>query len=409
MSTKKKILVVSQHFWPESFRINDICDFLVDKDCEIDILCGIPNYPKGQFFEGYSYIKNKRQQHNSVSVRRVFEIPRGNNTNVRIFLNYISFPIASLFHLPWLMTKKYDRIFIYQTSPVMMAVAGIMLGKIKKIETTMFVLDLWPENLFSVLPIKNKSLNKLVTNVSHWHYRKVDKLVALSEQMKTRLVEVTKISYKKIIVLPQACEKVYEETIHDKTLIKRFENGFNVLFAGNISPAQSFETILRAAQILKDQGIDDINWIIVGDGMSRRWLETEVKKSGLSNNFYLEGHKPISDIPKYTSIADVLVGCLVKSDFLEATIPGKVMSYIAAGKPMVLAMDGEVKDLINGTIKCGFVGPTEDASQLATNIKKVYGMSAGQRKAMGDRGRAYHMKNFERNLVLKKLFNFIFS
>ena len=136
MKKDPKILVICQHFWPESFRINDICDFFIEKGCSVDVLCGIPNYPKGRFFPGYSYIRKRKQTHNGINIRRVFEIPRGNNSNLRIFLNYISFPIASLFHIPRLLTKKYDKIFIYQLSPVMMSIAGILVGKLKKTEIT---------------------------------------------------------------------------------------------------------------------------------------------------------------------------------------------------------------------------------------------------------------------------------
>lgn len=409
MPTKKKVLVVCQHFWPESFRINDICDFLADKDCDIEVLCGIPNYPKGKFFEGYSWFRKRRQMHNGISIRRAFEIPRGDNTNFRIFLNYISFPFASLFHIPRLLTRSYDKIFLYQLSPVMMTTAGIIVGKLKRVETTMYVLDLWPENLFSVLPVKNKFLVKVATAVSHWHYRRVDKLIVLSEAMKQRLVSITDITDDKIVVLPQAAEKIYEKEQADAQLSSRFKSGFNILFAGNISPAQSFETIIAAAQLLKKQGITDINWIIVGDGMSRGWLEAEVKKAGLSGNFFFEGFKPMADIPKYNSIADLLVACLVKSNLLEATIPAKVMSYIASGKPIVLAMDGEVQGLINKTIRCGFVGPTEDEQTLATNVKKVYDTPKKDREAMGKRARSYHLKHFERDLLLNKLHNFMFD
>lgn len=405
-----KILIVGQHFWPESFRINDIADFLVnEKKCEVDVLCGLPNYPSGTFPDGYGYFKNRHQTHNGATIRRVFEIPRGNNSNLRIFLNYISFPLASLFHIPKLLTKKYDKIFIYQLSPVMMSIAGIILGKLTRTETTMYVLDLWPENLYSVLDIKNPLLRKIASSVSHWHYRHVDKLIALSETMKTKLVEITNISSDKIIVLPQAAEKIYETPIHDDELHRRFKDKFTVVFTGNISPAQSFGTMIDAAEILKNQGYSDIHWVIVGDGMSRKDVEREVRNRGLTEVFSFEGHHPIEDIPKYTERADVLVGCLVKSSLLEATIPAKVMSYIASGKPIVLAMDGEVQELINNTIDGGFAGPTENVDILASNIKKVYGMSDTNRQKLESRIKNYYFSNFERNLILDKLHRFIFG
>lgn len=409
MSHKKQILVISQHFWPESFRINDICDFLVkEKSCEIDVLCGMPNYPKGKFFDGYSYLKKRTEIHNKIKIRRSFEIPRGNNSNLRIFINYISFPISSIFHIPRLLIKKYDSIFIYQTSPVMMSVAGIIIGKIKKVETTMCVLDLWPENLFSVLNIKSKFLRKLVTRISYWHYKNADRLIALSGKMRDRLIDVTGKNPNQIAILPQSCEKIYETPIFDKTIAQKFSKGFNIVFTGNISPAQSFETIIEAAKKLFQDKIYDINWIIVGDGMSRIWLEHEVKKAKLPN-FYFEGFQPIENMPKYTNIADALIGCLVKSELLDATIPAKVMSYIASGKPIVLAMDGEVQTLINGAIRCGYAGPTGDSATLYNNILKLYNMPNNERLAMGRLAKEYHFKHFERNLILKKMYDFIFD
>lgn len=403
----KKILVVCQHFWPENFRINDIVDFFLEKNQSVEVLCGIPNYPKGLFYDGYSYVKNRKQLKGSIKIRRVFEIPRGNNSNFRIFVNYMSFPIASIFHLPRLLFKKYDKIFLYSLSPVYMTFTGIILGRIKKIETTMYVLDLWPENLFSVLPVKNKMLRMLVTKTSHWHYRHVDKLIVLSEKMKKHMIDDLGLGEKEIIVLPQTSEKIYEKDIHDKKISKKFKDKFTVMYAGNISPAQSYGTMLAAAKILQDKGYDDIEWVIIGDGMSAADMKNDVKQLGVDGSFTFEGMKPIEDIPKYTPVANVLVGCLVKSELLEATIPAKVMSYIAAGKPIVLAMDGEVKDLIEDQIGCGFVGPTEDAQSLADNIEKIYKMKSSEQEIFGKKAKKYHFAHLERNISLQKLYDFI--
>lgn len=403
-----RILVVSQHFWPETFRINDICDYLIEHGYVVDVLCGIPNYPTGRFTSGYGYFKNRKQTHKNINIRRVFEVPRSNNSNLRIFLNYISFPIASLFHIPSLLGRDYSKIFLYQTSPIIMTITGIVLGKIKKIETTMYVLDLWPENLYSVLPIKNKVLRTVAEMVSNWHYRHVDKLVVLSEAMKNALVARTDIDQDKIIVLPQAPEKIYEQKIKDGGLEKRFGKGFNLVFTGSITPAQSFDTIISSAKILRDRGVRDINWIIVGDGMSRKKVENNIKIAGLNDVFYFEGQKPIEDIPKYTSIADGLIGCLAKSDLLDATIPAKIMSYIASGKPLVLAMDGEVKTLINKTIRGGYVGKTEDSEALANNIIKLRSLSYVEREKMSNRLKDYYFNNLDRDVLLAKLVSFIY-
>jgi glycosyltransferase involved in cell wall biosynthesis len=280
----------------------------------------------------------------------------------------------------------------------MMSFAGIVVAKLKRIPSTMYVLDLWPENLYSVLPIRNRFLRWVARAVSHWHYRRVDQLIALSETMKDKLFAITKNPH--IAVIPQAAEKIYEQKASDPKLRKRFADTFNVVFTGNISPAQDPETMVAAAEILYRKGLKDIRWIIVGDGMSRKSMEQSVKDRGLAGIFSLEGQKPIEDMPKYGDIADVLVGCLVKSELLEATIPAKVMSYIAMSKPIVLAMDGEVQDLISYTIKCGYAGAASDATLLSANIQKLYNLGPAKRDAMGDNARKYHKKYFSREVIL---------
>lgn len=407
LALSPRVLVVSQHYWPESFRINDISDYLVEQGCEVEVLCGLPNYPLGEIYDGYERRRNRRQVHRGVTIRRVSEVKRGSNSNLRIALNYLSFPVCSLFQLPRLLRSDFDRIFLYQTSPVMMSFVGLVLGRLRKIETTMYVLDLWPENLLSVIPLKGRLTRGLATKASHWHYRRADKLIALSDRMRQHLVAVTGVDESKIIVLPQACEKLYEVDIVDEPLRQRFAGRFNVVFTGNISPAQSFGTMIEAARLLRQRGIGDIHWIVVGDGMSRAAVEQQVRHAGLSESFSFEGHRSVEDIPRYTSLADVLVGCLVPSELLEATIPSKVMSYLAAGRSIVLAMDGEAQDLINATIRCGFAGPAGDALQLADNLERVYLLTAEQRSVIGERARAYHLAHFERNLVLSQLFRFV--
>ena len=405
----KRILVVCQHYWPETFRINEICDYFIEKGYLVDVLCGIPNYPHGKFFEGYGYFKNRKQVHNSIRIMRVFEIPRGRGSNLGIFINNISFVIASLFHIPKLLTKKYDKIFLYQLSPVMMSTVGILLGKYKKIETTMWVIDIWPDNLIIFLGLKNKLLKKIAAHISRWHYRNVDKIIALTDPMKAKLKKITHINDESIIALPQSCEKLYEQTVPDKRLNKKFKDTFNILFTGAITPILSFDTVLRAAVILKEKKYEDIRWIIVGEGMSLSWLKKEVRNLGLTKYFSFEGLKPMKEIPKYTTnAADVLLSTLVKNKLMEVTVPAKIASYMAAGKPLVLSMDGEPSKLV-GEAGAGLVGPAEDAKKLAENIEALYKLSPYEREIIGKKARAYYDSNFERNVVMNKLEQFLFN
>lgn len=401
----KRILVVTQHYWPESFRITDICAGFLESGCYVDVLCGIPNYPKGSFYPGYGVFKQRKQIHNGVNIRRTLEVSRGNNSNLRIFLNYIFFPLAGLFHIPRHMFKKYDAIFMYQTSPVMMTLPGILLGRIKRIPTTMMVLDMWPENLYSVLNISNKTLRGMLKSVSHWHYKRADKLIGISDSMSDILLNITNNPKDKIKTIVHFCEKFYEQDIYDERLAAKFPPGLNMVFAGNISPAQSFETVLDAAQQLQDERYA-INWIIVGDGMSKGWLVDQVKQRELKN-WHFEGTLPPNDIPRYHTVADSLFACLSASEMLDITIPAKVLSYFAAGRPMVLAMNGEAQRIVREA-GCGYAGNAGDSISFADHVRQLANMTPEQRSAMGDKARDYHNHFFKRSICLEKMLSFMF-
>lgn len=405
---KQKILVICQHFWPETFRITDLCEGFIEKGYEVDVLCGIPNYPAGKFFEGYGFFKNRRQEYKGITVIRVPEIPRGSNSNFRILINYLSFPFFSLFYIPKLLFRKYDRVLVYQLSPVFMTWPGILVAKLKHLRLYIYICDFWPHSLFSILHFKNPLMVKFLTKMSYWHYRQADGLIGVFKGIQTRLVTEVGIAKEKTLYIAQAAEKLYEAEIQDKKLEKRFKGKFNIVFAGNINPAQSFDTIIEAAKITVEQGLTKLNFIIIGEGMSKKWLINEVKRQGLENNFTFEGFKPVEEIPKYQTLADVLIVALSKSPLFEYGVPAKVQSYMASGKPIIGAMDGEGKRLLNKS-GCGICVDSGDSIGLARAIKKVVAMPPSARKKMGALGRDYHFRHFERNYNLNRLVEFIFN
>jgi len=406
---QERILIVGQHYWPETFRITDIAEGLVERGYHVEVLCGTPNYPAGKFFRGYGFFKKKTEIHNGVKITRVPEIPRGNNSNFRIFINYISFPFFALFYVPFFLFKKYDRVVAYQLSPVFMSLPAILLAKIKQKPLFFYVCDFWPHSLFSMLDIKNKFIRKFITKFSYWHYRRSDGIIGVFKGMQERFVSEVGIQKEKTLYIPQAPEKIYEQQIHDKELSKRFKGKFNIMFAGNINPAQCFDVITQAAKLVKDDGYKDIRYIIIGDGMSRKWLQAEVKKLGLNKQFVFEGLKPVEDIPKYQTITDATIVALSKSPLFEYGIPAKVYSYMPAGKPIIGAMDGEGQRLINTLAKCGICVDSGDTAGLAKAIEKLVKMPSKQRILLGEHGRNYHFKHFEREYNLDRFIEFIIN
>ena len=301
----KRILVVTQHFWPENFRINDIVEGFLQDGLEVDVLCGLPNYPKGEWFEGYSAHGPWEEHYGTAQVFRAREWPRKGNTSINIFLNYVSWPLyaaGALNRLP----GGYDAVFCFNTSPVLMCWPAIRYAKKHKIPFTNYVLDLWPENLYSVLPVKNALLRRIAQGVSDLLYKKADRLIAMSEPLQQRLCQRTGKPQSAVAVIPQYCEDFYAIPQSDAALEARFADRFNLVFTGTFTPAQSLDMVLRAVLEARAAGAEKLHLLLVGDGMSRESLQTLARELQAEDAVTFYGSVPAKEVPKFTALADAL-------------------------------------------------------------------------------------------------------
>lgn len=404
MPSQKKILVVTQHFWPENFRINDIVEGFLQDGIAVDVLCGLPNYPKGEWFPGYSAAGPFEEEWHGARLYRCKEVPRRGNTSVNIFLNYVSWPwyaAHALHRLP----GGYDAVFCFNTSPVLMCWPAIRYAKKHHIPFTNYVLDIWPENLYSVLNVKNKALRAIAQGVSDALYKKADRLIAMSEPLQQRLCQRTGMPPQKIAVIPQYCEDFYAVPQPDAALQAQFGGRFNLVFTGTFTPAQSLETVITAVQDAHSRGADMLHLLLVGDGMSRAALEAKVKDLHAEDAVTFYGSVPATDIPKFTALADALIVCLSDSPDLGLTVPAKVASYMAAGKPVLASMDGAGNAAVAAA--GGLSSPACDAAALADNLLALTRMDAAQHAAMGQSAKEYYLAHYRRSELLRKLEHFI--
>lgn len=404
MPSQKKILVVTQHFWPENFRINDIVEGFLQDGIAVDVLCGLPNYPKGEWFPGYSAAGPFEEEWHGARLYRCKEVPRRGNTSVNIFLNYVSWPwyaAHALHRLP----GRYDAVFCFNTSPVLMCWPAIRYAKKHHIPFTNYVLDIWPENLYSVLNVKNKALRAIAQGVSDALYKKADRLIAMSEPLQQRLCQRTGMPPQKIAVIPQYCEDFYAVPQPDAALQAQFGGRFNLVFTGTFTPAQSLETVITAVQDARSRGADMLHLLLVGDGMSRAALEAKVKELHAEDAVTFYGSVPATDIPKFTALADALIVCLSDSPDLGLTVPAKVASYMAAGKPVLASMDGAGNAAVAAA--GGLSSPACDAAALTDNLLALTRMDAAQHAAMGQSAKEYYLAHYRRSELLRKLEHFI--
>lgn len=396
------ILVVTQYFWPENFRVNDLCLALQERGHKVTIYTGIPNYPRGSFFKGYGIFGPFKEKFNGMDVIRVPILPRGSKKGVFLVLNYISYFVSASLLAPFLLREEYDRIFVYEPSPITVAIPGIVIKYLKRIPMILWVTDLWPESLEATGTVKSPKALWLVGKMVKWIYYHVDKILITSRGFRKKVEKYCDES-SKIIYWPQWAENLFTDSssIPSGYIDKNIpSDGFNIVFAGNIGSAQDFETIVGAADLLKDK--IDINFIILGDGMMSNWLEEEIDKKGLQKTFHLLGRKPLESMPYYFKKADALLLTLRNSEIFSITVPSKLQSYLASGKPIIVGVDGEAAQIVKDW-NAGVCSKAGDPNSLKDAILKLYSSSDEERVTFGENAFACYKEEFNRESLISGL------
>lgn len=394
-----KVLILSQHFWPEAFRINELAQNLRDDGCEVTILTGQPNYPQGQVYEGYRAGGMGREEYDGMPVYRVPLVPRGNGHIVSLGLNYFSFVFsAAIFGLWQLRGQKFDVIFVYGTSPILQAISAVVLHWFKRTKLVVWVQDLWPESLQAAGFIDSPKVLALVGQMVKWIYRRCDLLLVQSQAFVEAVRPMagrTPVEY-----YPNPGEKVFQQAIPPGTVPQlQLPPGFNVVFAGNLGVVQALDAILDAAESLLPH--EDIRFVLVGSGRRADWLREQVQQRGLTN-VMLPGRFPTEAMPPILEQASALLVTLTRSPIMSLTIPSKVQAYLAAGRPVLAALDGEGARVVEEA-RAGFACPAEDAEALAAAVLRLRALPPEERQAMGRAARQFYQQNFEPAALARKL------
>ena len=398
-----RMLVVSQYFAPEAFRINDLVRHLNARGHHLEVLTGMPNYPKGRFFKGYGPFKKWVDSFEGVRVLRVPIWPRFGGGALHLSLNYLSYVASAIVFGLFRLRGRFDCTFVFAVSPITTAIPAIIYKWMTGTPIVIWVQDLWPESVSAVGAIRNKTALGWLEKLVRWIYKNSDLILIQSEAFRPDVSRRTD-DESKIHYFPNWAEDLYVPVERDAVQgpAKRLPDGFRVIFAGNIGKAQSMPTILEAAKKLSAHR--DIHWIIVGDGTEKANSENRAKELGLEDVFHFLGRLPVDSMPEYFSMADALVVTLKSEPIFSYTIPSRVQSYFACARPVVAALDGEGQRVVRES-GAGLVGATEDADALAENVLKLYQMPRHEREAMGLRGLDYYRRNFDRDHLIEALEN----
>ena len=395
------ILIVSQYFWPEDFRINDLAKDFIKKGHDVTILTGSPNYPEGKTFPEYKKDKKSFANYGQIKIYRLPVIPRGTN-KIFLAMNYISFVISGIFLAPFLLRKKsIDLIFVFEPSPITVCLPAILIKSIKKAKLCLWVLDLWPQSLYAVGYIKKESFIITFSRyIVRYIYSKCNIILGTSNSF---VNEIKKDCRPNQVVkfFPNWYESIYESD-HPlpATEIKEDKKNFNLIFAGNLGDAQDIPTVIKGMLILKKK--KNIKLFIIGDGKRYKWIKGYIDENNLNETVILLGRFPSERMPGFFYHANAMVMSLKPHEVYDQTIPGKLQSYLISKKPILGLLGGESADIINES-NSGILSKPGDSISFANSILKIYNLEDSERCAIGINGFNYAKKNYNKDTLFTNL------
>lgn len=398
-----KVLIFTQYFWPETFGINALSRQLQDSGITVTVITGKPNYPEGKVYAGYSAWCTAREIYEGIEVLRVPLVSRGRRSALRLALNYLSFVVSGLGFGSWLLRGyRFDVVLVYAPSPILQALPAIWLAWLKRAPLVLWVQDLWPESLAATGFVKNRLVLSLVARVVRFIYRHTDRLLIPSEGFRAPIEALVddpqKIHYYPNAWVDEAAGMV-PDTVVD-ALAARIAAGFSLVFAGNLGTAQALDTIVDAAERLQREG-SNIRVFLIGSGSLSGWLASEIERRGLVN-VEIPGRFPAAAMPHLYAAASALLVSLRDEPIFALTIPSKVQGYLAAGRPVVAALNGEGARVIVEA-GAGFVCPAGDAKELAAAISRLATLDENVRSEMGKNARQYAVERFSLDRLANQL------
>lgn len=397
-----RLLIVSQYFWPEEFRINDVAEDMVKRGHEVDVLTGWPNYPSGEFPADFLANRDDFRSYKGARIFRARLIPRGRGGGLAVAANYLSFVVSGCWSVLGMAVRgqKYDAVLVFQISPITAALPATLLRGLTGSPVVLWVQDLWPETLKAVGAVRSPALLNVIGGLVNVIYRWSDRILvqsrAFHSQVKQRAGSDHHIAY-----LPNWTDQpdAAAPVVRAEEL-EPYKSTFNLMFAGNLGEAQDLPSLVRAADLCRD--IPHLRWLIVGEGRGQDAMMSEVARRGLEDRVIFLGRQPATRMAAFFAGADGLIVSLKAEPIFALTVPSKVQAYLAAGKPILGMLDGEGGRVIEEA-SAGWVGPAGDVDALAHNVRRLVAASPDERVRMGQAGAAYCQRHFTRDQLMASL------
>lgn len=392
-----RIAFISQYFYPEQFLNNTIARELVRRGYEVHAFPCVPNYPAGRFFEGYSNKARREEEWEGVRISRAYTVPRGKSA-LSLIANYLTYPITASWTMYRRLKSRADVSFVSMPSPLLQAFAGVFLRWRTGTPCIYWVQDIWPESATYTLGMRNRLVVGLLNAICGWLYRRADIVMVQSAAFHDMIARFG-VPSERIRVLPNTAPAYYRpltsaEAPDYAAMIP--QDGFRLMFAGNIGESQDFDTLVAAAALLRERR--DLHWVIVGSGRDGERVRRLVAENSLEDRFHFLGRHPEEEMPKFFAHADAMLVSLKDIPIFSLTVPYKTQCYMACGKPIMASLNGEGARIVRES-GAGIAVPASQPQALAAAIAEMMDSGPAKQQSYAANSRRYFEANYSADKV----------
>ncbi len=400
----QRILIFTNHYDPEYFKINDIVDWISEKEAEISVITGNPNYPSGKITKGFPFFGSKREPKRGLTIYRLPLIPRGKSGYLRLSINYISYFFSLSFFTLWciIFHKKYQTVFIHHTSPPLLFFPAILYKKIKNAKLILWDLDMWPNTLEALGVIKSKFILRILERIFKLSYKYFDKILIASRSFE--VIARKRINESKIEYFPNWADREFEK-LNLKLVYPKKNDEVIITYAGNIGEAQGFALLIEAFKTSKNKNIK-LN--IIGSGRYKKTLLELVFETNLESQISLIDPLDSIDLIPFIKKTHYLYLSLKKSSIFSKTVPAKLQTYLSTGKPIISSISGESRDLLTLN-NCGLNVNAGDKNGLIRIFQNINKVSTEEYERFSKNSKNLYLKNFQSSNRKKQLLSILFK
>lgn len=398
-SDQMRVLILTQNYIPEPDpKMHILGKGLVERGHEVDVLTGFPNYPHGEIYPGYRQKPWQKEVIDGVNIVRVPLFPDRSRSVVRRSLNYLSFPATASVLGPFL-SRRADVIMVYHP-PVTLGIPAYVISRLRQAPFVFEIQDMWPETLSATGMITSQTILSLLSRLAQFTYKRASAITVISPGFKKNLIAKDVPEEKIHVIYNWAYEGEFDKAEADKDLALKIglQGRFNILYAGNMGPAQGLHNVIEAAALLKD--LVDLQFVLAGSGIDHDDLKKQVREMNLKNVLFI-ARQPMEKMPTLYAHANAVMVHLQDDQLYKMTVPGKTQSCLLSGRPVIASVNGDAADLV---VKAGagLAVRAMDPHSLAQTVRKLYGMPPEKRVAMGLAGRDFYFKHLAPQVQINK-------